>query len=129
MSSGSIARMSKAPHLFRWSSALREEWVAVQGLPSIALQPCWRRRPDKLRCHDQCWALPAVVCTAAVCHYSVAWFITPCANFDHFSASASFGRGESTSATHTDHWYFFLSPSQCQQLSLSGYLDCNVVTY
>ena len=68
----------------------------------------------KLRRHDQCCALPAVVCIAAVCDYSTAWFTTPCANFHQFSASACIGRGKS--ATLTIDIFFSLSSSPKQSV-------------
>ena len=58
----SESRMSKAPHLFHWSSALREEWVALQANCSHV-----GREDRTQQCgHDQRCTLSAVVCTAAV---------------------------------------------------------------
>ena len=92
--------------------------------------PVGREDWTKLRRHNQCCALPAVVCIAAVCHYSIAWFTTPGANFHQFSASACLCRGKSATLT-IDIFFLFLLlwSSQSQHMSLSGYMDCNVVTY
>ena len=53
--------------------------------------------------------LPAVVCIAAVCHYSIAWFTTPCANFSQFSASACLCRAKSATLTIDIFFSFFFS--------------------